>query len=236
MKLKCIKLLFGNPKNTQLFIRKTNIIKVNEIFHSIQGESSFTGLPCIFIRLTGCNLKCNYCDTKYAKNQGKHLSIKSILAAVEHYNCNLVEITGGEPLLQIDVYKLINSLITDNYKVLIETNGSQNIKSLPTGVIKIIDWKTPGSNEGQSFCLDNLEYLVNNDEIKFVISDYDDYKWSVNNIIQNNLNEKFTVLMSAANGILDPAKLYQWIINDNLDVRFQLQLHKYIWPNNEKGR
>ena len=155
---------------------------------------------------------------------------------ISQYGCKLVEITGGEPLLQDELYDLVKQLQYENYKILIETNGSQNITKLPKDVIKIVDWKTPGSNEENSFDISNLDNISLNDEIKFVISDRDDFNWCKGKIEKHNLTNKCKVLMSTVNGKLNPVELCEWILKDNLDVRFQLQLHKYIWPEDEKGR
>lgn len=181
-------------------------------------------------------MHCDYCDTEYARHAGENFSIDEILNKISKYDCKLVEITGGEPLLQKELLKLVNVLIDNNYKILIETNGSQNISKLPKDVIKIVDWKVPGSKEENSFYIDNLKYLTKSDEIKFVITNSNDYQWSKEKISKYNLSEKYKVLMSVVKNNLNPAKLCQWIINDSLKVRFQLQLHKYIWPEDEKGR
>lgn len=193
-------------------------------------------MPCIFIRLTGCNLNCSYCDTEYAKHDAENLTIDEILETISQYDCKLVEITGGEPLLQENLYGLIDELLNRDYKILIETNGSQLIAKLPKNVIKILDWKTPGSGEENSFDIDNLKYLTIEDEIKFVLADCLDYQWSKDRINDYNLAKKCSVLMSVVKGKFDPAKLCESILKDNLPVRFQLQLHKYVWSNDEKGK
>ncbi len=193
-------------------------------------------MPCVFIRLSGCNLNCQYCDTEYAKNVGDRLSIAEIMHKIAQYDCELVEITGGEPLLQQELYDLIGQLRSKKYKLLIETNGSKSIAQLPHDVIKIVDWKTPGSGEADSFNEDNLNYLTKKDEIKFVISGKDDYLWSKDKILRYELDQQSKILMSVVNGKMDPADLCDLILADKLNVRFQLQLHKYIWPEDEKGR
>lgn len=186
--------------------------------------------------MTGCNLNCNYCDTEYAKHDGENFSIDDVISKIAQYNCKLVEITGGEPLLQEDIFSLVDVLLKNGYNILVETNGSQSIENLPKKVIKIIDWKTPGSDVGNSFDINNLDFITKDDEIKFVVSNREDFLWCKDKIKQNNLTNICKVLMSTVNGKLDPAELCEWIIEENLDIKFQLQLHKYIWPNDEKGR
>lgn len=164
------------------------------------------------------------------------MSTSEILNNISKHDCNLLEITGGEPLLQDELYSLVEELLKNNYQILMETNGSQNIHQLPKEVIKILDWKTPGSGEENSFNTDNLNYISEKDEIKFVLSDACDYEWSKKQIIDNNLTARCKILMSVVKDKFDPAELCELILKDNLDVRFQLQLHKYIWPKDEKGR
>lgn len=205
------------------------MLKVCEIFTSIQGESSFAGIPCTFIRLTGCNLRCTYCDTKYAYNDGKEMSVKQILTEVERYGFNLVEITGGEPLLQAGVYQLISNIIDNNHTVLIETNGSVSIKEVDKRAIIILDIKTPGSGMSEKMDFSNFDLLKNNDEVKFVLTDRLDYEWAKEVIVSNNLQKKSHLLMSPAYGILSPERLVEWMLKDKLDARLNLQIHKYIF-------
>lgn len=209
------------------------MLKVNEIFYSIQGEAGYAGLPCIFIRLTGCNLRCEYCDTTYAYEEGKSFSIQEILERIQSFNCRLVEITGGEPLLQRDTTGLASALLQEGYQVLVETNGSKNIDILPDGAICIMDIKCPGSGESDKMDWDNLNRLKAGDQVKFVLSDETDYKWTKAHL--SEISDKVDVFMSSVPGRLDPARLAEWILKDKLKVRLQLQLHKILWPGQEKG-
>jgi 7-carboxy-7-deazaguanine synthase len=206
------------------------VLKVNEIFKSIQGESTFAGLPCTFIRLTGCNLRCPYCDTTYAFNDGKDMEIKDILLELNRLNAQSshhIEITGGEPLLQEDVYPLTASLLDFGYKVLIETNGSIDISKVDGRSIIIMDIKTPGSGMVDKNDLGNIRRLTNKDEVKFVITDRQDYEWSKN--ILKRYNFPCTVLFSPVYENLSSEILVEWILADELSVRINMQLHKYIW-------
>jgi 7-carboxy-7-deazaguanine synthase len=213
-----------------------SFLKVNEIFYSIQGESSYTGLPCIFIRLTYCNLRCVYCDTEYAFYEGKDLTISNIISQVQKYNCNLVEITGGEPLVQDNVHILINSLCNLNYEVLIETGGSLSIGNINPNAKIIMDIKTPGSKMEHKNRYENIYLLKPHDEVKFVITSYEDYLWAKNLINKFNLDKRVkTILFSPEFENINNIDLAQWILKDNLNVRFQLQLHKYIWHPETRG-
>jgi 7-carboxy-7-deazaguanine synthase len=211
-------------------------MKVCEIFKSIQGESSYAGIPCLFIRLTGCNLRCTYCDTKYAYFEGEELSEDKILNEVHRAGIRLVEITGGEPLLQKGVYKLIKTLLDEGYKVLLETNGSISIRDVDRRAVIILDIKTPGSGMDKEMDFSNFDYIKNTDEIKFVITDRRDYEWSKEIILQHNLKDKSHILISPAYGFMKPEELAKWILEDSLEVRLNLQLHKYIfkYENNRK--
>lgn len=211
------------------------MLKVNEIFYSIQGESTFAGLPCIFIRLTYCNLRCSYCDTEYAFYEGKDMSIDEILGEVKNYNCNLVEVTGGEPLFQKESFKLLTKLCDLGYTVLLETSGSISIENVDKRVIIIMDLKTPSSKMEKKNLYSNINYLKPNDEVKFVIGDRNDYEWAKNIINIYNLTSKCKVLMGVVFNELSNLDLAKWILEDNLNVRFQIQLHKYIWPLEMKG-
>lgn len=210
-------------------------MKVCEIFTSIQGESSYAGLPCTFIRLTGCNLRCSYCDTVYAYEEGTELTEDEIINKVKAAGTNTVEITGGEPLLQGDVFNLIKRLLDEGYTVLVETNGSQDIKGIDKRAVIILDIKTPGSKMSEKMRLSNLTYLKPADELKFVITDRRDYDWSKNFIIEHGLSGKCKILFSPVFGNADPADLSTWIISDRLDVRLNLQLHKYIYHPDTRG-
>lgn len=211
-------------------------MKVCEIFKSIQGESSYAGIPCLFIRLTGCNLRCTYCDTKYAYFEGEELSEEKILSEVHRAGISLVEITGGEPLLQKEVYHLIKILLDDGYMVLIETNGSMNIKDIDRRAIIILDIKTPGSGMVKEMDFLNLDYIKNTDEIKFVITDRNDYEWTKEIIQQYKLKDRCHILISPAYGILQPEELAKWILDDSLEVRLNLQLHKYIFKSEDNRK
>ncbi len=212
-------------------------LKINEIFYSIQGESLYAGLPCIFIRLTGCNLRCSYCDTRYAYEEGHFMSIKEIFDHLSQYHCNLVEITGGEPLCQNATPFLITQLIEKGYTVLIETNGSKDIGIVDSRCIKIIDIKCPGSGESRKNDLENLNRLSISDQLKFIITDKQDYEYA-KKIIHSAWPVPYPVpvLFSAVDPLLDHAILAEWILADNLPVRLQVQLHKILWPNEDKGR
>lgn len=211
-------------------------MKICEIFYSIQGESTYSGLPCIFIRTSGCNLRCSYCDTRYAYDEGIDLTISEVFDKVQLYDCKLVEITGGEPLLQQDSINSFIKLLLDNgYTVLIETNGSINLKNLDPNVIKIMDLKCPDSGVSEYNDWKNIEYLNEKDQVKFVLSSRRDYEWAKEVLIKYPILQNIEVLFSTAFNILKPADVVRWILDDNLKVRFQLQLHKYIWRSDERG-
>ena len=212
-------------------------LKVNEIFYSIQGESSYAGYPCVFVRLTGCNLRCSYCDTQYAYDDGELLEIPQLLNSVKNYNCPLVEITGGEPLNQAETPKLITQLIESGYQVLLETNGSQNISVVDDRCIRILDIKCPSSGEHQQNDWANLERLSANDEIKFVIGSREDYDYAKAALKRlSRKNRKFNkVHFSPVFGKQDPKMLAEWILSDHLPVKLHLQLHKVVWGPDKKG-
>lgn len=207
---------------------------VCEIFRSIQGESSWAGLPCIFIRLAGCNLSCSYCDTDYAKASGTGMNIAEILAQVNNFKGTLVEITGGEPLAQAGTPLLINELTAQGKKVLIETNGSYSIDELPIDCIRIIDVKCPSSGECGSFNMNNIASLRHLDEVKFVIGSPEDFSWAQSFIQKQQLESRAGILFSPVAGTVVPADLAAWILESGLTVRMQVQLHKIIWGN-KKG-
>lgn len=207
-------------------------MKVCEIFASIQGESSLAGIPMIFVRLTGCNLRCTYCDTKYAYYEGEELSVNEVLEKIHSFPFQYIEITGGEPLLQEDTYKLINELVK-THNVVIETNGSVSIENVNPKVKIIMDIKTPGSGMSEKNYLENLKFLKEIDEIKFVLTDRTDYEWA-KDFIKNHKIKIKEILFSPAYGILNPQKLSEWIIEDALQVRLNLQIHKYIFGNLRK--
>ncbi len=210
---------------------------VNEICHSIQGESSYAGRRCVFIRLTGCNLRCFHCDTKYAYKEGKELTIEEIIDQVTSCRCPLVEVTGGEPLIQKETPLLICRLLDDGYKVLMETNGSQDISQVDNRCVKIVDIKCPSSGESEQNDLKNLERLVDHDEIKFVIGDRNDFAFAKELLDTRTPGflKKHPVHFSPVFGQIEPKILADWILKDRLDVRLQLQLHKIVWPFDQRG-
>lgn len=210
-------------------------MKICEIFTSIQGESSYAGLPCTFIRLTGCNLRCAYCDTTYSYAEGSERSTEEIMSVVRDSGAKLVEITGGEPLLQEDVYPLIAILLDSGYTVLVETNGSMSIRKIDRRVVRILDIKTPGSGMSGEMDFSNLAHLTHSDEIKFVLTGRADYEWAKEIMSNYALGEKCHILLSPAFGNLSPEQLAGWILEDRLDVRLNLQLHTYIFGPGRKG-
>ncbi|KJU82165.1 7-carboxy-7-deazaguanine synthase [Candidatus Magnetobacterium bavaricum] len=204
-------------------------LRVCEFFTSIQGESSYAGLPCVFVRLTGCNLRCSYCDTRYAYTEGTDVPVAQLLRDVQATNLRLVEITGGEPLLQDATPILIDGLIGMGLKTLIETNGSVNISRFNRGAIFIVDLKAPSSGMSDHNDLSNLKALSPTDEVKMVIANRDDYQWASDLIARHRLTQRCHVLLSSVAGELQPETLAAWILHDALDVRLNLQLHKYIY-------
>ncbi len=211
-------------------------LRVNEIFFSIQGESTRTGRPCAFIRLTGCNLRCTWCDTEYAFYEGRTMAVEDAAAQLLEYGSELVEVTGGEPLLQPGVYPLIGRLLDAGRTVLIETSGASDVSRLDQRVIKVLDLKCPGSGESARNLWSNLEHLTARDEVKFVIADRADYEWAREVVRERALAARVNaVLMSCAFGLLEPVRLAEWILADRLPVRMQLQMHKHIWPPDTRG-
>jgi 7-carboxy-7-deazaguanine synthase len=215
--------------------RNTPLLRVNEIFKSIQGESSYAGIPCVFVRLTGCNLRCSYCDTTYAYDEGAEMSACEILKTIKGYGCKNVCVTGGEPLLQNSVTKLIDLLKKSHYKIFVETGGSINIDMLPKAVTRIMDIKCPDSGMEKEMNWDNIDRLKSSDEVKFIISSKKDYEWAKRITRKYKLTDKTQILFGVAYGRMKPKTLAGWILKDNLVVRFQLQLQKYIWPNKVRG-
>ncbi len=210
-------------------------LRITEIFYSIQGESQTTGLPTIFIRLTGCPLRCQYCDTAYAFKGGKILSIDEIIHKVKQYNTKYICITGGEPLAQVNCHKLITELCDLNYKVSIETSGALSVANVDKRATIVMDLKTPDSNEESKNLYTNIDYLKPEDEIKFVICSRSDYDWACTTMHKYNLTSKAKILFSASWQQLNLTELADWIIQDSLEVRFQLQLHKILW-NDAQGK
>jgi 7-carboxy-7-deazaguanine synthase len=209
-------------------------MKICEIYAGIQGESTNAGLPCVFIRLTGCNLRCSYCDSVYSYEEGREMSREEILGEVGGYGLGLVELTGGEPLLQDGVRGLAEALIGAGYRLLIETNGSLDIGGIDLGAAVIMDIKTPGSGAAGSLRTENLGLLKAGDEVKFVLTDRADYEWAVGMVDRHGLTDKAAVLFSPAYGRLEPAALAEWIVRDRLKVRLNLQLHKLMYDKDRR--
>jgi len=211
-------------------------LRVNEIFFSLQGESTRAGLPCVFVRLTGCNLRCVWCDTAYAFHEGRQKPIAEIVARVLNYRCDLVEVTGGEPMLQKGIHELLAALLDAGLTVMIETSGERDLAQLDHRVVKIMDIKCPGSGEAARNRWSNLEHLTSRDEIKFVLADRADYEWARGVICERRPEARVNaVLMSPVSGALNPRDLAAWILEDRLPVRMQLQMHKQIWGESARG-
>jgi len=212
------------------------MLTINEIFHSIQGESTFAGEPCVFVRLTACDLRCRWCDTAYAFHEGRKMSVDEVVADVVGRGCPLVEVTGGEPLLQPDVYPLMQRLLDAGKTVLVETGGHRSIAQVPPQVVRIVDIKCPGSGESAKNLWSNLALLTPRDQVKFVIADRADYEFARDVIVRERLGERCgAVLLSPVHGELAPRALAEWVLADHLPVRVQLQVHKYIWSPETRG-
>lgn len=216
---------------------KPTRLQITEIYLSVQGESTWTGLPCTFIRLTGCPLRCTYCDTEYAFFGGQKMELSAIMDRIRELGCKLVEVTGGEPLAQPNCMDLLDTLIADGYTVLLETSGAYPIAAVPHDVVRIVDLKCPSSGEMHRNLYENMEHLQMHDEVKFVLGSREDYEWAVAQVLQYGLVEKVrAVLFSCVFGKLEPTALIQWMLDDKLNqVRFQLQVHKFVWPPDMKG-
>jgi 7-carboxy-7-deazaguanine synthase len=211
-------------------------MKVNEIFYSIQGESTFAGLPCAFIRMTGCNLRCTYCDTQYAFYEGTEMSIPEILHAVLSFPTRLVLLTGGEPMLQVSIHELIGKLLENDYTVLLETGGQVSLSGVDPRVHKIMDFKCPSSGMEGHNDYGNVRYLARNDEVKFVIGDRHDFDWACDLVRQYDIASKAgSVIFSPVFHKISNAELAAWVLDCGLNVRMQLQLHKLIWPDRDRG-
>ena len=214
-------------------------LKLSEIFFSIQGEGTRAGMPCIFIRLHGCGLRCSWCDTPYALNHregGEWKSFAEIRQQIATYSCQFVEFTGGEPLEQPEAHLLINELLDDGYTVALETGGHMDISSCDSRLIKIVDFKAPGSQMTKRNRYENIQFLTNHDEVKIVCASLEDYEWAKNLILEHDLtNRVANVLISPVFGQVDPLLLVEAILRDGLNVRFQLQLHKFIWEPDARG-
>jgi 7-carboxy-7-deazaguanine synthase len=212
------------------------MLTINEIFHSIQGESTHAGRPCVFVRLTACDLRCSWCDTPYAFHEGRKMSVDEVVAVVDGYGCPVVEITGGEPLLQDDVYPLMDRLLAGGRTVMLETGGHRPITRVPPAVVKIVDVKCPASGESDKNDWDNLGRLAPHDEVKFVIQDRADYEFAREVVARYGLTSRVAaVLFSPVHGVLDARALSEWVLGDRLPVRVQLQLHKFIWSPTTRG-
>lgn len=209
-------------------------MRVTEIFHSIQGESTHAGRPCVFVRLTGCNLRCLWCDSEYTFTGGERMSLDDVVSRVKGYGTKLVEITGGEPLAQQEAFDLIRCLCDDGFEVLIETSGSIDITPVDKRAKIILDVKCPGSGEAEKNRWENIDELRPHDEVKFVIADRADYDWARNIIAEKQL-DRWTVLLSPVWGEMDMKSLAEWMLADHVPARFQTQLHKHIWGADVKG-
>lgn len=211
-------------------------LTINEIYHSIQGESTWAGVPCVFVRLTFCDLRCSYCDTEYAFYEGQKKTLAEIVHAVGQFQCKVVEITGGEPLLQKNVLQLMTTLADHGHTVLLETSGAHDITGVDPRVHRIMDLKTPSSGEADRNRLTNIDHLTRRDEVKFVIGSREDYEWSGEQLRRYDLaNRSRAVLFSPVFGRIDPRQIVEWLLADKLPVRFQLQMHKFIWTPTQRG-
>ena len=212
------------------------MLTINEVFYSVQGESSYAGRPCVFVRLTACDLRCSWCDTPYAFHEGTKRSLESVFAEVDTYKCPLVEVTGGEPLLQADVYPLMEGLLARGRTVLLETGGHRSTARVPASVVTILDVKCPGSGEAEKNDWTNLERLQSHDELKFVIKDRTDYQYAREIVARHDLARRAAAVhFSPVHGVMDARTLSEWVLADSLPVRVQLQLHKYIWDPTTRG-
>jgi 7-carboxy-7-deazaguanine synthase len=212
------------------------LVTINEIFYSVQGESTYAGRPCVFVRLTACDLRCSWCDTPYAFHEGSKRPIPDVLDAVDRFDCSLVEVTGGEPLLQEGVYPLMEALVARGKTVLLETGGHRSTERVPEPVVTILDVKCPGSGEAARMDWNNLERLRSHDEVKFVVKDRTDYDYTRDVIARYGLDRRAAAIhLSPVHGVLDPKTLSEWVLADHLPARVQLQLHKYIWSPDTRG-
>ncbi len=211
-------------------------LQINEIFYSVQGESTHAGRACVFVRLTGCNLRCKWCDTEYAFYEGRRMSQDEILDGVRAYRCDLVEITGGEPLLQEGVYPLMDAMLAHGMTVMLETSGASDVSRVDPRVIKIMDLKCPQSGESSRNLWSNLKHLTRNDEVKFVIAGREDYEWTRGVIAEHTLAARVgAILLSPAFGLIEPRLITEWMLEDRLPARMQLQMHKLIWSPTTRG-
>lgn len=204
-------------------------LRITEIFYSLQGESSLVGLPTVFVRLTGCPLRCGYCDTTYSFTGGEWKTLEAIVASVKQHKTPYVCVTGGEPLAQKTCNDLLTMLCDQHFQVSLETSGAMDISAVDPRVIKVMDLKTPASGEMEKNRMENIEHLLPHDEVKFVICNRGDYDWAKNILKENKIDQRCQVLFSPVHGDIAPAQLAEWILQDHLNVRFQIQLHKYLW-------
>lgn len=209
-------------------------MRVTEIFFSIQGEGTRAGLPCVFVRFTGCDLRCSYCDTAYAFHGGRDLSRAEIVAEVARHPCRLVLLTGGEPLLQRELPELARDLLARGFEVTVETHGQRPLDALPPEVVRIVDVKTPGSGEVTTD-FGYLDRLAPHDEVKFVVASEDDWRWSLDVIRRHGLDRKAALLVSPVHGAVDPRELARWILESGVPARLNLQLHKIVWGRDARG-
>jgi 7-carboxy-7-deazaguanine synthase len=209
-------------------------MRITEIFFSIQGEGTRAGRPCAFVRFTGCDLRCRYCDTAYAFHGGEDLSREEIIAALERYPCKLVLLTGGEPMLQRELPDLARDLLARGYEVTVETHGQRPLDALPREVVRIVDVKTPGSGEVATD-LSYLDGLAPHDEVKFVVCSEDDWRWSLDVIQRHRLDRRCPVLVSPVHGLVDPRDLARWLLASGVEARLNLQLHKLVWGAEARG-
>ncbi len=212
------------------------MLTINEIFYSVQGESSYAGRPCVFVRLTACDLRCSWCDTPYAFHEGRKQPLDKVLEQVDRFACPLVEVTGGEPLLQDEVYPLMQGLLDRGRTVLLETGGHRSTARVPERVVTILDVKCPGSGESNKNDWSNIGRLRPHDEVKFVVKDRVDYEYARDVIAHHGLSERVNAIhLSPVHGVMNPRTLSEWVLEDSLPVRVQLQLHKYIWDPSTRG-
>jgi 7-carboxy-7-deazaguanine synthase len=211
------------------------VLKVTEIFASVQGETSYSGYPFAFVRLTGCNLRCRYCDTTYAYDSGEDFPLPEVVSRVAAFGLSRACVTGGEPLLQAEAPALVSALLDRGMEVLVETNGTVPLDPLDPRAVKIMDVKCPGSGEDRKMRWDNFSLLTDRDEVKFVIASEDDYRYAKDVVARHRAGKRWTVLLSPAFGLLAPERLAGWMVGDGLDARFQLQLHKLVWGPDRRG-
>ncbi len=210
-------------------------MKLYEIYTSIQGETQYAGLPCTLVRFAACDLRCRYCDTEYAFTGGQEVGVEAIVADVEARGVPLVLLTGGEPLLQRELPALCEALLARRFEVMIETGGHRDVSVLPSGVVVILDVKTPGSGEADKMCWANLERLGPRDAVKFVVTDENDYRWASELVREKRLDARCQVLLSPSFGQVEARDLVAWMLRDKLPARLNLQIHKYVWPPDQRG-